>query len=61
MTAERITITYQFMVDPKGNLPLWLTKPMTLNGIWTTLHNIQNQLPQSKWQRQVNENIQETQ
>lgn len=61
MTADRITITYQFMVDPKGNLPLWLTKPMTLNGIWSTLHNIQNQLPESKWQQQVNDNIREIQ
>jgi hypothetical protein len=61
MAVDRIAITYQFMVDPKGNIPLWLTKPMTLNGIWTTLHNIQSQLPQSKWQRQVNDDIQEIQ
>jgi len=61
MSADRIAITYQFMVDPKGNIPLWLTKPMTLNGIWTTLHNIQSQLPQSKWQRLINEDIQEIQ
>jgi hypothetical protein len=59
MTADRIAITYQFMVDPKGNIPLWLTRPITLNGIWTTLQNIQSQLPQSKWQRQVNDDIQE--
>ena len=57
----RIAITYQFMVDPKGNIPLWLTKPITLNGIWTTLHNIQNQLPKSKWQQKVKSNIQEIQ
>lgn len=61
MDADRIAITYQFMVDPKGNIPLWLTKPMTLNGIWSTLHNIQNQLPESKWQQQVNDNIREIQ
>jgi len=61
MSADRIVITYQFMVDPKGNIPLWLTKPMTLNGIWSTLHNIQSQLPQSKWQQQVNDDIQEMQ
>ncbi|WP_191321700.1 START domain-containing protein [Colwellia sp. C1TZA3] len=58
---KRIAITYQFMVDPKGNVPLWLTKPITLNGIWTTLHNIQRQLPKSKWQQQVKSNIQEIQ
>jgi hypothetical protein len=59
MAVDRIAITYQFLVDPKGNIPLWLIKPITLNGIWTTLHNIQSQLPRNKWQRQVNDDIQE--
>ncbi|MBA6326687.1 hypothetical protein H4J46_01795 [Colwellia sp. MB02u-6] len=59
MSADRIAITYQFMVNPKGNIPLWLTTPITLNSIWTTLYNIQSQLPQSKWQQKVNDDIQE--
>lgn len=57
--ANQIAISYQFIVDPKGNIPQWLTKPMTLNGIWTTLNNIREQLPNSKWQHQTNANIQE--
>jgi hypothetical protein len=59
IASGRIAITYQFIVDPKGNIPQWLTKPITLNGIWTTLNNIQTQLPKSKWQQQVKDNIQE--
>ena len=56
---NQIDITYQFTVDPKGNIPQWLTKSMTLNGIWTTLNNMREQLPKSIWQQHVNENIQE--
>jgi len=58
---DQIAITYQFKVDPKGNIPQWLAKPMTLNGIWTTLNNIRAQLPKSKYQHQANSNIQEMQ
>lgn len=57
--VNQIDITYQFTVDPKGNIPQWLTKPVTLNGIWTTLNNMREQLPKSAWQQQVNKNIQE--
>lgn len=47
----QIEVTYQFVVDPRGNIPQWLAKPMTLNGIWTTLNNLREQLPNSKWQQ----------
>jgi len=56
---KQITITYQFIIDPKGNIPQWLVKPMTLEGIWTTLNNIREQLPNSKYQLYTKENIQE--
>lgn len=58
---EQIAITYQFKVDPKGSIPQWLAKPMTLNAIWTTLHNMKEQLPKSKYQQQAKANIQEIQ
>lgn len=57
--AKQIEISYQFIVDPKGNIPQWLTKPMTLNGIWTTLNNLQEQLPSSDWQQQQKSHIKE--
>ena len=58
---ERISITYQFKVDPKGNIPQWLAKPMALNSIWTTLNNMREQLPKSKFQQQIKTDIQEIQ
>jgi len=58
-SADSIEITYQFIVDPNGNIPQWLTKPMTLNGIWTTLNNMKEQLPISKWQKESRADIQE--
>ncbi|WP_158077047.1 START domain-containing protein [Cognaticolwellia aestuarii] len=58
---SQIAISYQFIVDPKGNIPQWLTKPMTLNGIWTTLNNIREQLPNSPWQQKSRADIQEWQ
>tara|TARA_R110000787_G_scaffold285545_1_gene401543 strand:+ start:1683 stop:2396 length:714 start_codon:yes stop_codon:yes gene_type:complete len=57
--VNQIKINYQFIVDPKGNIPQWLTKPMTLNGIWTTLNNIREQLPHSQWQQKSRIDIQE--
>jgi hypothetical protein len=56
---KQIDVTYQFMVDPKGNIPKWLLKPMTLKGIWNTLQNMKEQLPHSKHQQRTKENIQE--
>jgi len=57
--VNQIEIRYQFIVDPKGNIPQWLTKPMTLNGIWTTLNNMREQLPNSKWQQKRRVDIKE--
>ncbi len=59
--TSQIEISYQFIVDPKGNIPQWLTKPMTLNGIWTTLNNIREQLPNSPGQQKSRADIQEWQ
>lgn len=58
-SPNQLAITYQFSVDPKGNLPQWLIKPMTLKGIWATLENLQAQLPDSTWQAQTKNNIEE--
>ena len=60
-SANQINISYQFIVDPKGNIPQWLTKTMTRNGIWTTLNNLQEQLPKSHWQQKRKSHIQEIQ
>lgn len=60
-SAKQIEISYQFIVDPKGNIPQWLTKTMTLNGIWTTLNNLQEQVPKSHWQQKQKSHIQELQ
>lgn len=57
--ANQIDISYQFVVDPRGNIPQWLTKSMTLKGIWTTLNNLQEQLPKSHWQQKQKSHIQE--
>lgn len=57
--VNQISIKYQFIVDPKGNVPQWLTKPMTLNGIWTTLNNLRDQLPNNKWQQKNRVDIKE--
>lgn len=58
-SAKTISITYQFIVDPKGDLPQWLIKPITLRGIWHTLTNLSSQLPESKWQNHNRSDIQE--
>ena len=56
---NKIDITYQFMIDPKGNVPQWLAKPMTLRGIWSSLQNMNAQLPKSKYQQVTKANIKE--
>jgi hypothetical protein len=58
---DQIAITYQFIVNPKGSIPKWLAKPIAFNSIWTTLKNMRAQIPKSKCQQQVNDNIQEIQ
>lgn len=54
-----LEIIYQFVVDPKGKLPQWLVKSMTLRSIWLTLANLQKQLPLSKWQQHRKTHIKE--
>lgn len=46
----RVHVAYTFVVDAKGNIPLWLSKKLALTGIWETMQNIKQQLPNSSWQ-----------
>lgn len=46
----RVHVAYTFVVDAKGNIPLWLNKKLALKGIWETMQNIKQQLPKSAWQ-----------
>ena len=52
---DHINISYQSIVDPKGNIPQWLAKTITLNSIWTTLVNLKVQLPTSLCQLNSND------
>jgi len=54
-----ITIEYTVIADPKGKIPVWLTKRLSLNGLWKTMNNLQEQLPLSRWQSHTIENIKE--
>lgn len=54
-----ITIKYNVIADPKGAIPIWLTKHLALNGLWKTMNNLQEQLPQSSWQGHFIGNIKE--
>lgn len=54
-----ITIEYNVIADPKGNIPTWLTKRLSLNGLWKTMNNLQEQLPLSRWQSHTIEHIKE--
>ena len=59
IVPKQIDITYQFMIDPKGNIPQWLAKPIILRGIWSSLQNMKAQLPKSKYQQDTKANIKE--
>ncbi|MDG1751101.1 MAG: START domain-containing protein [Thalassotalea sp.] len=61
ISTKKIEVIYTFIVDPKGNVPMWLVNPMTLKSTWKTLQNIKEQLPQSKWQSESLANIREMQ
>lgn len=50
---NQISIEYQFIADPQGSIPKWLINRLTLQSIWTTLDNIEQQLPDSPWQKQT--------
>lgn len=54
-----ITIKYRFVVDAKGNLPSWLSRPIALFGIWQTMSNLSEQLPTSDWQKHIYAGINE--
>lgn len=47
---NHINITYTIIADPKGVIPFWLTKRISLNGLWKTMENMHAQLPISTWQ-----------
>ena len=59
ISSKEIEIEYNFIVDPKGNIPAWLANKMTLKSTWQTLQNIQQQLPHSTWQKSTFESIKE--
>ncbi|REL35459.1 START domain-containing protein [Thalassotalea euphylliae] len=46
-----IHIAYEFSVDPNGAIPVWLVNQMTVNSVWQTMRNIEQQLPASQWQQ----------
>lgn len=47
---NKIIGEYKLIIDPMGNVPLWLAKQASLSNMWDTLVNLQSQLPTSKWQ-----------
>ncbi len=57
----RLHIHYQVQVDPKGNLPRWLSNDVALKAMGTTLKNMYQQLPSSPFQQQTIPYIQERQ
>jgi len=59
VTNNTINIQYQFIVDPNGKVPLWLTNNMALRSIWKTLENIKLALPAEKYQRRSYPGIKE--
>lgn len=36
----RVNITYKFVADANGNVPLWLANKLALKSIWKTLNKI---------------------
>jgi len=49
-TNGNIHLTYSVIADPKGVIPFWLMKRVSLNSLWKTMNNISEQLPVSTWQ-----------
>jgi hypothetical protein len=45
-----ISVTYTVIADPKGIIPHWIVKRVSLNSLWKTMNNISEQLPSSNWQ-----------
>jgi len=45
-----IEVSHQFLIDPNGSVPKWLTNQMTVDSMWKTLNNIKELLPSSPWQ-----------
>lgn len=56
---NQISLEYQFIADAQGSVPKWLANRLTLKSIWTTLKNIEQQLPVSPWQEQTLSHIEE--
>lgn len=51
ISKNTIQIEYIFIADAKGAIPKWIVNRMTLKSTWKTLANLQQQLPQSIWQK----------
>ena len=45
-----INVTYTVIADPKGIIPRWIVKRISLNSLWNTMHDMSEQLPLSNWQ-----------
>jgi hypothetical protein len=45
-----INVTYTVIADPKGIIPHWIVKRISLNSLWKTMNNMYEQLPLSNWQ-----------
>lgn len=56
---QNINIVYTIIADPKGAIPFWLTKRISLNSLWKTMNNMQKQLPLSPWQKHTIKKIKE--
>lgn len=54
-----IHIQYNVIADPKGAIPAWLIKRLSLNGLWKTMNNLHIQLPLSPFQHQTIKGIKE--
>lgn len=48
--SDKLEGDYKLVIDPMGDVPLWLAKQASLSNMWDTLVNLQSQLPTSKWQ-----------
>ena len=59
ISPSQIKITYQFSVNPNGNIPNWVANNVTISSVFRTMKNLSQQLPQSQWQKHTLTNIKE--
>lgn len=61
LNENELSGQYNLVINPMGDIPLWLAKQASLSSMWQTLINLQTLLPDSKWQKIKVPNIQEWQ